>query len=60
MTVINGYIYAVGGLKGVGFHQKTAEKYDPKIDKWTMIESANTNRSWMGTGSLMGKLVIVG
>lgn len=58
MIVFNGYVYAVGGISDSDLI--TAERFDPKIEKWTMIHSLKTAKSWMGAAKLMGKFVIIG
>lgn len=33
----------------------TAERYDPKIDKWTMIRPSGIAKCWMGAANFSGK-----
>lgn len=38
----------------------SAERYDPKTDTWTMIESMSTRRSSVGVGVLCNQIYAVG
>lgn len=60
VTVFGNYLYVVGGMSEGDVYLNTAERYDPKINKWTEIQSLSTGKYLMGAGNLMGKFVIVG
>ena len=58
MAVVGGYLYAVGGRNNENLI--TAERYDPKTDKWTNIHSLDEEKRAMEAANLFGKLVIIG
>lgn len=60
MATVRNYIYVVGGVKANNIYLNTAERYDPTINKWTIIQSIGINNYSLGAGNLMGKLVVIG
>lgn len=59
VTVLDGIIYALGGYDGVN-RQNSAERYDPKSNQWTMMQSMNKQRSDAHACALDGKIYITG
>lgn len=59
-AVIGKYLYVVGGIKEKNMDCSTAERYDPSIDKWTLINSIEIGRSYLGAGNIMGNLAVIG
>lgn len=51
MVAIDGYIYAIGGNDGSS-SLNSIERYDPKLNKWTMMTSMVTRRSSVGAAVL--------
>jgi N-acetylneuraminic acid mutarotase len=54
VVVVNGKIYAVGGVDGVN------ETYDPKTDTWTTKEPMPTARSNLGIAVVQDKIYTIG
>lgn len=65
VTVLNDYIYAVGGhelpntLLGCN-RWDCAERYDAKLDQWTLIPSMSKPKEAVGVSSLGNYLYVVG
>ena len=47
VAVVHGILYAVGGNDGSS-SLNSVEKYEPKSNKWTTVESMSTRRSSVG------------
>ena len=62
-TVVNGKIYAIGGLGPTRFGAKTlptVEEYDPVADKWTEKADMPTARYVLSASSVNGKIYAIG
>ena len=57
--VCQGYLYAIGGNNGVA-SLDTCERYDPHLNKWTLIEPMKKRRAGAGVAELHGYLYVVG
>lgn len=58
LTTSNQYDLTFNDTLSIGL--SSAERYDPKTDTWTMIESMSTRRSSVGVGVLCNQLYAVG
>lgn len=58
--VIDGKIYAIGGLSIKTGNLSSVEVYDPVSDKWTAKKPMNTPRSWFQTAVVNGKIIVIG
>jgi len=56
---IQGFVYAIGGNNGAA-SLETCERYDPHLNKWTLVESMNKRRAGAGVAELNGQLYVVG
>jgi len=56
---LQGYLYAIGGNNGVA-SLDTCERYDPHLNKWTLIEPMKKRRAGAGVAELHGYLYVVG
>lgn len=56
---LDGLIYALGGFDGKN-RLKSAERYDPSTNQWTLISSMNFLRSDAHACTLNGKIYITG
>lgn len=56
---LNGLIYALGGYDGKN-RLKSAERYDPATNQWTLIANMNFLRSDAHACTLNGKIYITG
>ncbi len=59
-SVVNGIIYAVGGINGGGTYLGTVEAYDPASDTWTTKASMPTARFALSTIAVNGIIYAVG
>ncbi len=62
-TVVNGKIYAIGGLGPTRFNAKTlptVEEYDPVADKWTEKADMPTPGYLLSASSVNGKIYVIG
>ncbi len=59
-SVVNGKIYAIGGLGGGNNVLSTVEEYDPKTDKWTKKADMPTARLWLSTSAVNEKIYAIG
>ena len=61
-SVVNGKIYAIGGLVGESVYRgiSSVEEYDPAIDKWTKKASMPTERIYLSTSVVNGKIYAIG
>lgn len=57
--IVKGFIYAIGGNNGAA-SLESCEKYDPHLNKWTMVEPMNKRRAGAGVAELNGNLYVVG
>ena len=53
------YLYAVGGNDGAA-SLDSCERYDPHLNKWTVMASMNKRRAGAGCAELEGVLYVVG
>uniref|UniRef100_A0A8C5GQA6 Kelch-like protein 10 n=1 Tax=Gouania willdenowi TaxID=441366 RepID=A0A8C5GQA6_GOUWI len=60
VTVLKGYIYAMGGYRVDGTSLRTAERYQPNINQWTFIASMNEERISASCTTLNNKIYICG
>uniref|UniRef100_A0A8C5GBE8 Uncharacterized protein n=1 Tax=Gouania willdenowi TaxID=441366 RepID=A0A8C5GBE8_GOUWI len=60
VTVLKGYIYAMGGCRVDGTSLRTAEHYQPNINQWTFIASMNEERCYASCTTLNNKIYICG
>uniref|UniRef100_A0A8C5GRW2 Kelch like family member 10 n=1 Tax=Gouania willdenowi TaxID=441366 RepID=A0A8C5GRW2_GOUWI len=61
VTVLKGYIYAMGGCRDDDvISHRTAERYQPNINQWTFIASMNFGRSYASCTTLNNKIYICG
>lgn len=58
--VVEGKIYAVGGLDHLWAPLNTAERYDPHTNQWEAIASMSTARWSLGVAVLKGKIYAIG
>lgn len=55
VATLNGCIYAMGGCQNQK-KLKTAERYEPDTNQWTMIASMHKRRAEAGAATLHGKV----
>lgn len=48
LSILNGYMYAIGGKKYPNKYLSVVEKYDPSTDSWEEVAELNHNRSNAG------------
>ncbi|XP_077983153.1 kelch-like protein 20 [Glandiceps talaboti] len=58
VTVLNGYIYAIGGHCGIWLN--TVERYDPQANHWMYVKSLKNLRSSASATALDGYIYVVG
>jgi N-acetylneuraminic acid mutarotase len=58
-AVVNGKIYAIGGLNG-GVPVSNNEQYDPVLNSWTVEMPMPTARSGFAIASYNGKIYVIG
>ncbi|XP_015599549.1 kelch-like protein 5 [Cephus cinctus] len=63
--VLNGYLYALGGHDAPASNPSASrfdcvERYDPKIDKWTMVAPMSVARDAVGVCLLGDRLLAIG
>ena len=58
-VLVQGYLYAIGGNNGVA-SLDTCERYDPHLNKWTLIEPMKKRRAGAGVAQLHSQLYVVG
>ena len=59
-SVVNGKIYAIGGLTTGTNHLSPVEEYDPVTDTWTRKADMPTARSGLTTSAVNGKIYAIG
>ncbi len=59
-AVVNGKIYAIGGLKDVTDRLSTVEEYDPVADSWTTKQPMPTPRYWLAAAQAIGRIYAIG
>ncbi len=59
-SVVNGSIYAIGGLIANFQALSAVEEYDPRADRWTRLASMPTARRSLGTSVVDGRLYAIG
>jgi N-acetylneuraminic acid mutarotase len=60
VSVVNGKIYAIGGLSNDASVLPTVEEYDPATDKWTVKSDMPTARQGLSTAVLYKKIYAIG
>ena len=60
VAVVNGKIYAIGGVSENGSPLNTVEQYNPQTDLWTSMTPMPTPRSGFATAVYNGKIYIIG
>ena len=65
VTVLNGYLYALGGHDAPACQDSSkqfssVERYDPRTDQWTLVAPMNNCRDAVGLAALGDKLYSVG
>jgi kelch-like protein 20 len=59
MVVLGDVLYVMGGRDDYNSVLKTAERYDPKTDRWSPIAAMNVERSNSGATPLNGNMTIM-
>ncbi|GFR94208.1 kelch-like protein 18 [Elysia marginata] len=59
VTVLKGYLYAVGGYNGME-RLDTVELYDPAAKTWSRVAAMNCKRSALGAVTLNEKIIVCG
>jgi hypothetical protein len=61
-AVVNGKIYAIGGVTGSGVNPalRTAEEYDPATDTWSKKANMPTARCGLSTSVIGGRIYAIG
>jgi kelch-like protein 10 len=57
VAVLDGQVYAIGGINKTG---NTAERYDYRTNRWSIIAPMNENRRRASATTLNGKIYVVG
>jgi N-acetylneuraminic acid mutarotase len=60
VAVVNGKIFAIGGVNGDGLPLNINEEYNPKTDTWTTMSPMPTSRSGFATAVYNGKIYVIG
>jgi len=60
VAVVDGKIYAIGGLVGNGVVTGVNEVYDPETDIWSSRKSMPTARAYFATAVYQGKVYCIG
>ena len=58
--VVNGKIFAIGGLNEEGFPLSTTEEYNPQTNEWTSKAPMPTPRSGFAIAVYLGKIYVIG
>ena len=59
LASLDGAVYAVGGDNGVSI-LNTVERYDPRIDQWSVCVPMSYRRRYFGASVLKNKIYVVG
>ena len=59
MLYFQGHLYAIGGNDGTA-SLESCERYDPHLDKWTVIAPMNKRRAGSGVTEIYGLLYVLG
>ncbi|MFC1717937.1 sigma-70 family RNA polymerase sigma factor [Candidatus Poribacteria bacterium] len=59
-SVVDGKIYAVGGMTVFPAPSSTVEEYDPETDEWTKKTDMPTARNFLAASALNGKIYAIG
>ncbi len=59
-SVVNGKIYAMGGVSGPNSFLPTVEEYDPVTDTWTMKNPMSTSRGGFCSSVVDNKIYVIG
>jgi N-acetylneuraminic acid mutarotase len=60
VAVVDGKIFAIGGLNGDGLPLTVNEEYNPQTDTWTTMTPMPTPRSGFATAVYNGKIYVIG
>ena len=60
VSMVDGKIYAIGGLLGAWAFTATVEEYDPAADKWTKKADMPTSRFGLSTSVVNGRIYAIG
>ena len=60
VAVVNGKIFAIGGLNGDGFPLSITEEYNPQTNQWTSKAPMPTPRSGFAIAVYLGKIYVIG
>jgi N-acetylneuraminic acid mutarotase len=58
--IVEGKIYAMGGINDQVNALSSVEVYDPSIDRWSSKKDMNLARSWFQTAVVNGKIIAIG
>jgi N-acetylneuraminic acid mutarotase len=60
-AVVNGKLYVIGGrTSGMSANVDTNEVYDPKTDKWTVLEPLPSKRGGLASAAVNGSIYVFG
>ena len=59
-SVVDGKIYAIGGMSTSEVIISTVEEYDPVIDTWTKKTNMPTARAYFSTSVVNGRIYAIG
>jgi N-acetylneuraminic acid mutarotase len=60
LAVVNGKIYAIGGINGNNLPVSTTEEYNPQTDEWTSKMPMPTPRSGFAISVYQNKIYVIG
>jgi hypothetical protein len=60
VAVVNGKIFAIGGLNGDGLPLSTTEEYNPQTNQWSTKTPMPTPRSGFAIAVYLGKIYVIG
>ncbi len=60
VAVVNGKIFAIGGINGDGLPLNTNEEYNPQTDTWESMTPMPTSRSGFAIVVYFGKIYVIG
>jgi kelch-like protein 8 len=59
VSVLQGFLYAIGGNDGAT-SLDSCERFDPHLNKWTMIATMKMKRAGAGAAEINGKIYVIG
>jgi len=60
VSILNGRIYAIGGISSDGWAVPTVEEYDPATDRWTKKADMLTERGYFSASATDGRIYATG